>query len=159
MSESLNYDELQNRCVQYLNERKFISVATSDRDQVRARVVDYINDGIRIVFLTWENSVKIDHLKHNPRIALCVDSLQIEGNAEFKGHPSLRENECLMALYRERHPLPYKNFINQPGMVVVTVEPELMILMSYQKRHLRLQHLDVLKLQAWSDILSPWDPT
>lgn len=159
MSNSLDYRQLQEICVKYLNERKFISVATSYRDQVRARVVDYVNDGLRIAFLTWKDTVKMEHLKHNPRIALCVDSLQVEGKASMMGHPSLPENNKFMDIYQKRHPSPFRNFIDQPEILQITVEPELMILMKYERRHLYLDHLDILKQEARRDVLSPWDPT
>lgn len=159
MSYSLDYNQLQEICVNYLNERKFISVATSYRDRVRARVVDYVNDGLRIAFLTWQGTVKMEHLKQNPRIALCVDSLQVEGRASVMGHPSVAENRRFMDIYKERHPSPFRNFIDQPDILLISVEPELMILMKYERRHLYLDHLDILKQEASRDVLSPWDPT
>ena len=49
MNSGLEFAELWDRCIGFLNDRKFISVATSYRDQVRSRVVDYVNDGLQIL--------------------------------------------------------------------------------------------------------------
>ena len=55
MDNPLDFAELQGRCITFLNDRKTISLATSYQDYVRARVVDYVNEGLRIGFLTWAN--------------------------------------------------------------------------------------------------------
>ncbi len=155
----VDFLELQDRCIKYLNDRKFISLATAWQDHVRVRVVDYVNDGLRIGFLTWADTIKMDHLKSNPRVSLCVDALQIEGKASFQGHPSLPENAAFMELYRERHPSPFKNFISQDNTLLVMIEPALFILMKYERRQLVLDHLEVVEKKAFRKVLSPWDPS
>jgi hypothetical protein len=59
---------------------------------------------VGIGFISRENTVKMEHLINNPRVALCVDSLQIEGDAVISGHPSLPENRDLLDKYRQPHP-------------------------------------------------------
>ncbi len=158
MNSPLNFERLQEKCVKYLNERKFISVATGLENQVRVRVVDYVNDGIRLGFLTWENTLKMEHLQQNPSISLCVDSIQMEGKAKILGHPGAKENEPLMNLYRERHPSPYKNFMALTNTRLIVVEPALLILMKYENNHLYLDHLNVTSQTAFRKELSPWTP-
>ena len=128
----MEFSELQERCIRFLNERKFISVATSYRDQVRSRVVDYVNDGLRIGFLTWDHTIKIGHIQNNPRTSLCVDALQIEGTAAIVGHPNLLENAAPMKIYKQRDPTPYKNFVCQANTLLIKVEPTLLMLMKYE---------------------------
>ncbi len=157
MSSPLEFAELQGRCIGFLNDRKFISVGTSYRDQVRSRVVDYVNDGLQIGFLTWDHTVKMEYMKNNPRVSLCLDALQIEGKAAISGHPGLVENASFMELYRQRHPRPYKNFTSQPNTLLIKIEPTLLMLMKYEDGHLYLDHLDIIRQQAFRKILSPWD--
>jgi uncharacterized pyridoxamine 5'-phosphate oxidase family protein len=156
MNSSLDFMNVQEKCIQYLNERKFISLATALQNEVRSRIVDYVNDGIRIGFITWENTVKMNHLRKNPRVSLSVEALQIEGTAKIVGHPDLPENAAFMDLYKERHPSPYKNFISLQNSILIMVEPALLILMSYEPDHLLLDHLDVLQQKAFRKELSPW---
>ena len=157
MGSPLEFGELRDRCIGFLNDRKFISVATSYKDQVRSRVVDYVNDGLQIIFLTWDNTIKIEHMKNNPRVSLCVDALQVEGTAAISGHPGLAENAALMELYKQRHPRPYKNFTSQPNTLLIKIEPTLLMLMKYEDRHLYMDHLDIIQQKAFRKILSPWD--
>jgi len=158
MNSPLEYEKLQEKCIKYLNDRKFISAATGLQNQVRVRVVDYVNDGIRLGFLTWEDTLKMEHLKQNPAISLCVDSLQMEGKAKILGHPGAKENESFMDLYKERHPSPYKNFVSLANTSLIVVEPSLLILMKYENNHLYLDHLDITSKTAFRKELSPWTP-
>ncbi len=156
MGSAMEFAKLQDRCVRFLNERKFISVATSYKDQVRSRVVDYVNDGLRIGFLTWDHTIKIGHIKNNPRVSLCVDALQIEGTASLAGHPNLSVNAALMEIYKQRHPTPFKNFVSQSNTLLIKVEPTLLMLMKYEDGHLYLDHLDIVGQRAFRKVLSPW---
>jgi general stress protein 26 len=153
---AMEFAQLQDRCIRFLNERRYIYAATSYKDQVRSRIVDYVNDGLRIGFLTWDHTIKIGHIKNNPRVSLCVDALQIEGTAAISGHPSVVENAALMEIYKQRHPTPYRNFVSQSNTLLIKVEPTLLILMKYEEGHLCLDHLDVIQQRAFRKILSPW---
>jgi len=156
MEGAMELAELQDRCIRFLNERKYISVATSYKEHVRSRVVDFVNDGLRIGFLTWDHTIKIVHIRNNPRVSLCVDALQIEGTASILGHPNLAENAALMEKYKQRHPIPYKNFVSQADTVLIKIEPTLLMLMKYEAEHLYLDHLDIIQQQAYRKTLSPW---
>lgn len=158
MNQPLDFERLQEKCVKYLNDRKFISAATGFQNQVRVRVVDYVNDGIRLGFITWDDTIKMEHLKQNPSISLCVDSIQMEGKATILGHPTATGNESLMDLYKERHPSPYKNFVSLTNTRLIVVEPTLLILMKYENNHLYLDHLNVASKTADRKELSPWNP-
>jgi hypothetical protein len=156
MNTPLDFQELNAKCIKYLNDRKFISVATAYQNQVRARVVDYCNQGIQVGFITWENTIKMDHLKKNPNISLCVDALQVEGTAKIIGHPALPENKGFMEIYEKRHPSPHKNFISQKNVTLIMVEPTLLIQMQYETGHLFLDHLNINQQSAYRKELSPW---
>jgi len=158
MNTSLNFKELEGRCIKLLNDKKYIYLATAYQNQVRSRVVDYVNKGIQIGFITWENTVKMEHLKKNPLVSLSLDALQIEGTAKILGHPTLTENAAFMELYKERHSSPYKNFISLANSTLIMVEPTLLILMKYADNHLYSDHLDIIHQIAFRKELSPWNP-
>ena len=158
MIQQLEYSKLRDKCVRYLIERKYITLATSYQDQVRSRIVDYVNGGITIGFFTWDNTVKVEHIKHNPRVALAVDNLQIEGMAKIIGHPPLSDHASFMEIYQERLPSPYKNFTSLPNALWIIVEPTLLIMMKYEDQHLYSDYLDVIQQTAYRKELSPWNP-
>ena len=89
MDSSLNFKELQERCIKFLNDRKYICAATAYNNRVRSRLVDYVNRGLQIGFITWKDTIKIEHFRKNPHVSLRVDALQIEGAVKILGHPNL----------------------------------------------------------------------
>ncbi len=157
MEKALDFIKLKERCLKILNKNKYISVATAMNNQVRVRVVDYANVELSIGFITWENTVKMEHIKKNPLVSLCIDNLQIQGTANVSGHPQSSENKIFWERYLERNPNPYKNFAMMNNVRTIIVQPTLMILMTYADKHLYSDHLDLVQNSAFSRVLSPWD--
>ena len=155
--QSLDFEKLKARCIKVLNKNKYISVATADTDDVRVRVVDFANLDLSIGFYTWRHTIKVKHLKKNPKISLCIDNLQIEGTAAFSGHPGLAQNSAFGEIFKERNPNPYKNFLQTEDAELIMVAPDLMILMTYENRHLYSDYLDLNRGIAYRRVLSPWD--
>ena len=158
MTTSLDFEALQDKCIKILNKNTLIVLATAYNGHVRSRTVDYINNGMQIGFLTWQDTAKMEHIKHNPRVALCVKNLQIEGQVSVLGHPSLAEHQPFMESYKERLPIPYHNFVPQDNVTLCMVEPALAIVMTYEAQHLYLDHLDLTQRTAFRKELSPWNP-
>ena len=157
MKEELDFEKLKDRCLKILDKNKYISVATAIDNQVRVRVVDYANVELSIGFVTWENTVKMEHIKKNPFVSLCIDNLQIQGTATVSGHPQLNENKTFWEKYLERNPNPYKNFAIMNNVSTIIAQPTLMILMTYSDKHLYSDHLDLVQNTAFRKVLSPWD--
>ncbi len=105
MKEALDFIKLKDRCLKILDKNKYISVATAFNDQVRVRVVDYANIELAIGFVTWENTVKMEHIKKNSLVSLCIDNLQIQGMATASGHPQLNENKIFWEKYLGETPI------------------------------------------------------
>ena len=157
MNQPLDFEKLKSKCVKILDENKYISVATAQDGRVRVRVVDYANVDLSIGFLTWVHSLKMEHIRHNPQIALCINNLQIEGRAVMTGHPGLESNRLFIERFQERNPNPYRNFIQRDDVTTIMVEPALMIVMTYADKHLYSDHLDLIQQTATRVVLSSWD--
>lgn len=153
----LSFEELKARNVKLLNNNKLIYLATACNGRAKSRIVDYYNDELMIGFITWQNTVKIKHIRNNPIVSLCIDRLHIEGKATLRGHPSLEENKTFMKYYKERHPIPYKNFIEMENTTLVLVEPIMSILMTYEDNFFYLDHLDLFQKSAFRKMLSSWN--
>ena len=152
----LNVERLKNENLKVLHKNKLIYLATACESRVKSRVVDYHNEGLKIGFITWTNSVKIHHMKLNPLVSLCIENLQIEGEAKLLGHPRLAKNKEFIESYKQRHPMPYSNFIGMENVVLVMIEPLLTIMMIYKENYFYLDHLDLVKNVAFRTVLSPW---
>ena len=157
MNQSLNIDELINKNLNVLNKNKLIYCATAHDGRIKSRIVDYYNEGLTIGFITWEDSIKVNHMKYNPAVSLSIENLQIEGKAKFAGHPSLEQNKDFMESYKKRHPVPYKNFIGMKDTILVVVEPVLSIMMIYEHNYFYLDHLDFIQNIAYRNVLSSWN--
>jgi hypothetical protein len=157
MNTSLDFEKLKGRCLKILNENNYISLATALNNRVKARVVDYVNLDLTIGFITWTHTEKMDHLKDNPAVSLCINNLQIEGKALVSGHPGLPENRAFGESFQKRNPNPYKNFIAMEDVTTIMVPPSLMILMTYADKHLYSDHLDIIRNTAFRKVLSPWN--
>jgi uncharacterized pyridoxamine 5'-phosphate oxidase family protein len=157
MNTPLNVEKLKNENLKVLHKNKLIYLATACEGRVKSRVVDYHNEGLTIGFITWTDSIKIQHMKRNPLVSLCIQNLQIEGKAKLLGHPGLEENKEFTELYKERHPTPFNNFIQMENVSLVMVEPLLTIMMIYEENYFYLDHLDVVSNVAFRRALSPWN--
>jgi uncharacterized pyridoxamine 5'-phosphate oxidase family protein len=157
MNESLDFDELKIKNLDTLHRHNRIYLATVWGGKVRSRLVDYHNEGLRIGFITWSDTVKVQHIRHNPTVALCIENLQIQGTAKLTGHPGLPGNSEFASAYKERHPTPYNNFIEMDNTIVVMVEPMLTIMMVHEEHYFYLDHLDLVENAAYRKMLSSWD--
>ena len=73
------------------------------------------------------------------------------------GHPGLAENKDFIESYKERHAMPYNNFIGMKNTTLIMVEPTLTIMMVYEANHFYLDHLDLSQETAYRKMLSPWN--
>jgi general stress protein 26 len=121
--EHLDYENVRQEKIQFLNDHMLAVLATSADDRVTARTVDYASKGLDIYFLSWEHQTKCAQIKANPRVALCIDNLQIEGRAKILGNPLDAKNSKAADIYRAKLPLIFKDFASRPGMVIVKLIP------------------------------------
>ena len=83
MKTELRFDEVKEEKVRFLEQHKYVVVATSLENRVTARTVRYASEGLNIIFFTLKHSKKVAQIKANPKVALCVDNVSIEGIAEI----------------------------------------------------------------------------
>jgi hypothetical protein len=87
VNEGLDYESSKNRVIQFLESKHVVVLATSLSDQVTARTVTFATDGLDILFMSWGHHQKCVQIRGNPRVAVCRDNVQIEGEAEVLGSP------------------------------------------------------------------------
>ena len=83
------------------NGKKMV-LSTSGHDVVTSRMMSVIQLNGSFYFQTDRTSRKYAQLLENPRAALCVDNIQMEGLCRETGHP--RENTEFCRLYEEHFP-------------------------------------------------------
>ena len=122
--ECLDYHSVRQEKIKFLSDHMLAALATSADDRVTARTVDYASKELDIYFLSWEHHTKCVQIKANPRVALCIDNLQIEGRAKILGSPLDAKNSKAAAIYRSKLPTMFNDFASRPGMVIVKVIPD-----------------------------------
>ena len=125
----LNYSELLNEITEILQKETSITFATCADNQVMARVVCHINYGMNILFSTSMKSQKVEQIKCNPKVALAVNNIKVEGIAELYGHPS--SHETFGADYAGKYPHLGSLYESKPDDVLIIIKPTKIALYKY----------------------------
>ena len=127
----LDINELKVEIVTILEKEKHIVLATCSDGRVTARTMSHVNVGVDIFIQTDKRYLKVEQINENPKVALCLDNIQIEGTAELLGHPMEPENAEFCNLYRQKHPHSFQLYTPLENEIIVKVRPTLFILWKY----------------------------
>ncbi|MFX0171623.1 MAG: pyridoxamine 5'-phosphate oxidase family protein [Candidatus Hodarchaeota archaeon] len=141
--QEIDYLELKDKIIKFLEERRAIVLDTSADNRVTARTVSFVSEELQIFFWSYRNHTKFYQIQENPKVALSRDNLQIEGISELKGSVLDPENEDYLEKYRKKFPQEYERYVDEPDMILVTVKPTLFVLMVNIDGTLYRDHLDV----------------
>lgn len=147
----LPFEPLRQELEEMLAQGAHLVLATSAGDRVTARTMSYVNIGLDIYFQTGRGSTKCAQISANPRVALCLGNLQIEGEAEILGHPLAEANRAFRELYREKHPSSYERYSHREDEVVIRVRPILCTLWKYVDGRPGREFLDLEAGRAFSE--------
>jgi len=107
----LPYADTEQMIIEEIKKHQLMILATSDGDQVTARQMRCIPDGLTIYCSTNRNSRKYKQIQENPKVALAVggpQSLQIEGEVSLLGKPLDERNAEFIQVYKEVQPEAYQ---------------------------------------------------
>ena len=124
-------NELKEEIIDILEREKHIVLASCSDGRVTARTMSHVNVGMDIYLQTDKKFLKVEQIAKNPRVALCVGNLQIEGVAKFEHHPSDLENTEFCNLYKQKHPHSFEMYSSMKDEIVIKVKPTLAILWKY----------------------------
>jgi len=111
----------KNEIVQALEREMTLTLATSAENKVSIRPMSHINDGLDVYFQTGADSLKMQQIKANQNVALCVGTYQIEGTARELGHPLDSGNAFFADAYKLKHPGSFESYSSYDDEVVVHV--------------------------------------
>lgn len=151
INQELDFLELKNQFIQYLDKQKTIVLATGSSDRITARSISYVNIDIEVFFLTSVKHTKYIQILDNPNVALCLGALQMEGRSTIKGHPFDENNEQYLTLYKQKHPNYYEKFAKKPETTIVSVYPHKATLLTSIEGDYYLNKLDIEKNTAYKE--------
>ena len=111
----------ENEIIQALEKETTLSLATCSGNRVSIRPISHINDGLDVYFQTGVDSLKIQQIRENCNVALCVGTYQIEGVAHELGHPLDIGNTSFANAYKLKHPGSFECYSSYSDEVVVHV--------------------------------------
>lgn len=147
----INFDLLENEIFHLLGDKSILVLATSYENRVTARSMCCIVINKKIYFQTDKTFLKYEQIINNPNVALCVDSIQIEGVAKVQAHPFHEENEGFINVFKEKHRGSYENYSHMKNEVVVEVKPSLITLWKYENGQPFREILDVNDNKAYKE--------
>ena len=113
-------------------ERKKIAVLSTAADnRVTSRAMSFIRLGDDLYFQTDKRFLKIKQIQKNKSVAVCLDNIQIEAEAEIRGHSTLSGNQDFVVKYKKKHPGSYKAYTNGKNQVVVGLKIKLITIWKY----------------------------
>ncbi len=120
--EELNFIEVSNEIEELLQSQENIVLATCANNQVTARMMCHINDGLTVLFSTSRNSEKAEQIKRNPNVALAIGNLKIEAVAEHFGHP--RGHSFFTKEYLKKYPYLGDIYPENPNDLLIIAKPK-----------------------------------
>lgn len=113
--------ELQfKKIIQDLGVANEMVLSTSYNDRVTSRMMSVIANDNNLYFQTDKLSRKYNQISKNPKVALCINNLQLEGVCKNLGHPL--ENEVFCELYKKNFASSYKNYSHLLNEIVFVCE-------------------------------------
>ena len=125
------YEDVKEIIVEEFNTHERGYFATSSNDGVTVRQMMFINEGLKLWFITDVATRKVQHVKSNPNVAVAFGlNLQYEGVAVLKPHPLEDENSDFIDAFKEKKPEIYTRsmregrILQREGTRVIEVTPK-----------------------------------
>lgn len=118
---TLDYTALSDEITKFLEERQTIILATCVGNQVTARTMNIVNDGLTIYFQTGENSEKGNQICENPNVAMAIDNIQIEAVAQFTADAG--DTTLCSEKFKAKFPRLYEKYADLPEEPTLICKP------------------------------------
>ena len=144
----LDYNQLEEEIFETLKSKAVFVVATCDNNRVTARNLSCVIKDKKIYFQTDKTFIKYQQIINNPKVALCINNIQIEGIAAPIGHPLENKNNWFKTLYSENYPQSFENYSKMENEVIIEVIPSLITLWKYINNKPLRDYLDIINKKA-----------
>lgn len=148
-NDMLDYNQIMEEKVKFLDSHNHMSLATSSNDLVTVRTLTYVNDGLNIYFITNQHSKKYAQINANPKVSACIDNVQIMGKAEVLGKPLDEKNKEYADIYRRKLPEIFFKYSSIPVMVLMRMKPNLFETWVRTPSRQYYEHLDINEKKAF----------
>lgn len=120
----MTFEEGKDLLFRKLGDYKIMALASSVNDYVMVRNVSCLIYDDKIYFKTDKNFRKTQQLFENPRVALCVGGVQVEGIAENKGLVVDEHDHKFETLYKKYLWQSYNAYSHEDSEIIIEVTPK-----------------------------------
>jgi general stress protein 26 len=114
-----------------VEKKKIAVLSTAADNRVTSRAMSFIRLGDDLYFQTDERFLKIKQIRKNRNVAVCMENIQIEAEAEIRGHAGLHVNQDFVERFKKIHPGSYKAYTQGINQVVVRLRIKLITIWRY----------------------------
>jgi general stress protein 26 len=114
-----------------VEKKKIAVLSTSAANRVTSRAMCFIRLGEDLYFQTDERFLKIQQIRKNINVAICLDNIQMEAEAEIRGHSSLPVNQDFVKKFKRAHLGSYRMYTGGKHQVVVRLKIKLITVWKY----------------------------
>ena len=100
--------------------RKMV-LSTSFNNRVTSRMMSFVIFDNKFYCQTDKTFLKYQQIKSNPKVALCIDNIQIEGIAKNIGKPL--ENKKFISLFKQYYKTSYEIYSFLENEILLEIEP------------------------------------
>lgn len=93
-------------------------LSTLDNNNVYSRMVYVISYNEKL-YITSMQGKKLEQIEKNPAVALCADTIQLNGEGKILGSTSDILNKEIMKEYKNILPVSFEQFASKPGAVLI----------------------------------------
>jgi len=148
MQETLNFDRECDALFAALGESQKMVLATCSKKQPTARMMSCIIMDQSFYVQTDKTFAKYAQILENPRAALCVNNIQIEGDCMLLGHPLAKENIAFAQLFQAHYPSSFVKYTHLENEVLIRITPRLVTLWCYDEGKPYRKFLDFVQHTA-----------
>lgn len=130
----LNYNVMMEEVFHQLGSSKVMVLATSFEDRVTARNMSCIMMNHKIYFQTDRRFIKTQQMLRNPKVAFCLNNIQLEGIAKMIGNADGAPEFC--EEYKKHFRGSYDAYTHLKNQIIVEVEPTFITLWKYTDGHM-----------------------
>lgn len=109
--------------------RKMV-LSTSFDNRVTSRMMSFVIFDNKFYCQTDKTFLKYQQIKSNPKVALCIDNIQIEGIAKNIGKPL--ENKKFINLFKQYYKTSYEIYSFLENEILLEIEPTFIGVWTYK---------------------------
>ena len=127
---------------QEIGEAKKAVLSTSSNDRVTSRMMSFIIAKGKFYCQTDRRFLKFEQIIDNPKVAICINNIQIEGVAKIIGKPL--EHTTFSVLFKKNFKNSYENYSFLENEILLEISPIFITIWNYKENTPMREYYDLI---------------